>query len=285
MAYEKLHFIYTTIVSIKKFNKNIKICSDIVSFPTFTNYFCKSVIYNSNQSMKKKKNINKTEKQLLRSIENKCIQRMIALTRKDYLMESLDVAPLKEGDRLFNESNDISDSCFNRSKDNNEVVMPEAYINTALWLLDLIKLSDNNLVKDGYIFPALYCFRHYLELIMKDSIHYFKENRGEISSEELGYEGKHGLLELWKLLKVYLHSDCEVNMIGQLIKELQELDKGSTRYRYPFDYDYKNTIIIEYTNSSMMINVSELKNRMLQLYRFFEGVNFLARECSEVDTY
>ena len=56
MAYEKLHFIYTTIVSIKKFNKNIKICSDIVSFPTFTNYFCKSVIYNSNQSMKKKKN-------------------------------------------------------------------------------------------------------------------------------------------------------------------------------------------------------------------------------------
>lgn len=275
MAYEKLHFIYTTIVSIKKFNKNIKICSDIVSFPTFTNYFCKSVIYNSNQSMKKKKNINKTEKQLLRSIENKCIQRMIALTRKDYLMESLDVAPLKEGDRLFNESNDISDSCFNRSKDNNEVVMPEAYINTALWLLDLIKLSNNNLVKDGYIYPSLFCFRHYLELIMKDSIHYFKLNKNEISSDELGYERNHYLLELWELLKTYLEDNSEMNIISVLIEELNDLDKGSTQYRYPFNH--KDNRIIEYTTSPILIDVYMLKKRMMQLYHFFEGINHLSR--------
>lgn len=136
------------------------------------------------------------KKQFIKTIERKSIEKMIALTRKDYLSECLYVDPLKEGDRLFNEGSDMSDSFFNRSKNNNEVVMPEAYINTALWLLDLIKLSNNNIVKDGYIYPALYCFRHYLELIMKDSIHYFKLNRGEILSDELGYERNHYLLEL-----------------------------------------------------------------------------------------
>lgn len=225
------------------------------------------------------------KKQFIKTIERKSIEKMIALTRKDYLSECLYVDPLKEGDKLFIESDDMSDSFLNRSKANNEIVMPEAYINTALWLLDLIKLSNNNFVKDGYIFPALYCFRHYLELIMKDSIHYFKVNKGEISSEELGYHGKHGLIELWEILKVYLNNDCEVYMIGKLITEMNEFDKGSTRYRYPFDYDNRNKIIIEYTYPPMMINIYELKKRMFQLYSFFEGVNSLSRECSEVDTY
>ena len=67
--------------------------------------------------------------------------------------------------------------------------------------------------------------------------------------------------------------------------ELNEFDKGSTRYRYPFDYDNKNRIIIEYTYPPIMINIYELKKRMLQLYSFYEGVNSLSRECSEVDTY
>ena len=234
--------------------------------------------------MKRKKR-NQFKKQFIKCIENKCMQRMIAFTNGDYLSDCFYVEPLKEGDKLFIESDDMSDSFLNRSKANNEIVMPEAYINTALWLLDLIKLSNNNLVKDGYIFPALYCFRHYLELIMKDSIHYFKVNNSEISSEELGYDGKHGLIKLWEILKVYLHNDCEVNMVDKLITQLNEFDKGSTSFRYPFDYDNRNKIIIEYTYPPMMINIYELKKRMLQLYSFFEGVNSLSREFSEVDTY
>ena len=235
--------------------------------------------------MKKRKKRYQFKRQFIKTIKRKSFEKMIALTMKDYLSECLNVEPLKEGDRLFVESNDMSDSFLNRSKANNEIVMPEAYINTALWLLDLIKLSNNNLVKDGYIFPALYCFRHYLELIMKDSIHYFKVNNSEISSEELGYDGKHGLIKLWEILKVYLHDDCEVNMVDKLITQLNEFDKGSTSFRYPFDYDNRNKIIIEYTYPPMMINIYELKKRMLQLYSFFEGVNSLSREFSEVDTY
>ena len=209
------------------------------------------------------------------------MQKMIALTKKDYLLECLYIEPLKDGDRLFVESEDISDSFLNRSKNNNEIVMPEAYINTALWLLDLITLSDNNFVKDGYIFPALYCFRHYLELIMKDSIHYFKLNRREISSDELGYSDKeHGLFNLWNSLRNFLDDNNQVKRICKIIKEMDDIDKSSTAFRYAFNHN--NGRIVEYDYPATMIDVSELKKRVLQLYNFFEGINHLSRIENEI---
>lgn len=188
--------------------------------------------------MRKRKKRYQFKRQLIKTIIRQSLEKMIALTRKDYLSECLYVDPLKEGDRLFNESSDMSDSFFNRSKNNNEVVIPEAYINTALWLLDLIKLSNNNLVKDGYIYPALYCFRHYLELIMKDSIHYFKLNRREISLDELGYSDKeHSLFNLWNSLRNFLDDNNQVKRICKIIKEMDGIDKSSTVFRYAFNHN------------------------------------------------
>ena len=230
--------------------------------------------------MKRKKKY-QFKKQFIKSIERGCMQKMIALTKKDYLSECLYIEPLKDGDRLFVESEDISDSFLNRSKKNNEIVMPEAYINTALWLLDLITLSDNNFVKDGYIFPALYCFRHYLELIMKDSIHYFKLNRREISSDELGYSDKeHGLFNLWNSLRNFLDDNNQVKRICIIIKEMDDIDKSSTAFRYAFNHN--NGRIVEYDYPATMIDVSELKKRVLQLYNFFEGINHLSRIENEI---
>ena len=230
--------------------------------------------------MKRKKKY-QFKKQFIKSIERGCMQKMIALTKKDYLSECLYIEPLKDGDRLFVESEDISDSFLNRSKKNNEIVMPEAYIKTALWLLDLITLSDNNFVKDGYIFPALYCFRHYLELIMKDSIHYFKLNRREISSDELGYSDKeHGLFNLWNSLRNFLDDNNQVKRICKIIKEMDDIDKSSTAFRYAFNHN--NGRIVEYDYPATMIDVSELKKRVLQLYNFFEGINHLSRIENEI---
>lgn len=227
--------------------------------------------------MKRKKR-NQFKKQYIKCIENKCMQRMIAFTKRDYLSECLYVEPLKEGDKLFIESDDMSDSFLNRSKANNETVMPKAYINTALWLLDLIKLSDSNLVKDGYIFPALYCFRHYLELIMKDSIHYFKVNRRLISDDELGYDNcEHCLFNLWNSLRNFIDGESpQLRSVCKLIKELDELDKSSTTFRYSYNHNNKGKII-EYDFPTTMINVNELKKRVMQLYCFFEGINHLSR--------
>ena len=226
--------------------------------------------------MRKKKRY-QFKKAFIKSIERRTMDKMIALTNKDYLSECLNIEPLKERDQLFVESENMSDSFLNRSKNNNEIVMPNAYINTALWLLDLIKLSHDNLVKDGYIISALFCFRHYLELIMKDSIHYFKLNRGEISSKETGYkEEKHRLIKLWNTLNTYLDSQDEVEIVRKLIIELDKLDEGSIFFRYAFNQT-KDGKIVEYDFPAMIIDISKLKKRMLQLYRFFEGVNIASR--------
>jgi hypothetical protein len=228
--------------------------------------------------MKKRKKRYQFKRQFIKTIKRQSLEKMIALTKKDYLSECIYVEPLKEGDKLFIESDDMSDSFLNRSRANNEIVMPEAYINTALWLLDLIKLSNNNLVKDGYIFPALYCFRHYLELIMKDSIHYFKVNRGEISSNELGYsKNEHRLLCLWDSLKDYMQNDNIKESVYKLLEELDKLDKGSTTFRYPYKHNKKEEIN-EYDFPATMININELKKRMMQLYCFFEGINSMSRQ-------
>lgn len=233
--------------------------------------------------MRKKKRY-QFKKTFIKSIERRTMDKMISLTNKDYLLECLDIESLKEGDKLFVESEDISDSFLNRSKENNEIVIPNAYINTALWMLDLIKLTNNNLVRDGYIFPALYCFRHYLELTMKDSIHYFKLNRGNISSDKLGYEDNiHRLFHLWNSMRNFLDNDNVVIRVGKLIKEIDVIDESSTFFRYA--YNHKDKKIIEYDYPATMINISLLKKRMLQLFYFFEGVNSLARESFEVDTY
>ena len=232
--------------------------------------------------MKKRKKRYQIKKQFIKTINRQSFKKMIALTKKDYLSECIYVDPLKEGDKLFIESDDMSDSFLNRSIDNNEIVIPKAYINTALWLLDLIKLSNNNLMKDGYIFPALYCFRHYLELIMKDSIHYFKVNRGNISSDELGYsDNEHCLFNLWNSLRHFINDESpQIRRVCKLIKELDELDKGSTTFRYAYNHN-KEEKIIEYNFPATMIHVNELKKRMMQLYCFFEGINHLSRIESE----
>ena len=119
---------------------------------------------------------------------------------------------------------------------------------------------------------------------MKDSIHYFKLNRGEISSDELGYSDKeHGLFNLWNSLRNFLDDNSQVKSICKIIKEVDDLDKGSTTFRYAFKHN--NGRIVEYDYPATMIDVSKLKIRMLQLFHFYEGVNSLARESVEIDTY
>ena len=70
-------------------------------------------------------------------------------------------------------------------------------------------------------------------------------------------------------------NNSEMNMINKLIEELNHLDKGSTQYRYPFNN--KDNRIVEYTTPPILIDVYILKERMMQLYHYFEGINHLSR--------
>ena len=113
---------------------------------------------------------------------------------------------------------------------------------------------------------------------MKDSIHYFKINRGNISSNELGYDdNEHCLFNLWNSLRNFIDDESpQIRRVCNLIKELDNIDKGSTFSRYAFNHE--NGEIKEYDFPATMIDISELKKRMMQLYCFFEGINFMSRK-------
>ena len=99
-----------------------------------------------------------------------------------------------------------------------------------------------------------------------------------ISSDELGYgDNEHCLFNLWNSLRNFINDESpQIRRVCKLIKELDEIDKGSTTFRYAYNHN-KERKIIEYNFPATMIHVNELKKRMMQLYCFFEGINHLSR--------
>jgi hypothetical protein len=86
---------------------------------------------------------------------------------------------------------------------------------------------------DNLVFPALFNYRHYIELALKAII----EEHGGFAGVSLG-EKDHKLPELWKLfLKIALAfgndcSDAAAIAVGGCIIEFASVDASSTAFRY-----------------------------------------------------
>lgn len=166
--------------------------------------------------------------------------------------------PLTKDDKLFKQSFNTTDS-FIRSKRNNYLFFHKGYMDTAILLLDQVEMSNNNLERDSYIIPAIYCFRHYIELTIKDSIYHFSNKK----------IGGHSLLELWEKLYPCIECNEEVVIIDKLIKELDSYDKNGTAFRYDYNLKGKDNSL----KYSDLVDVNNLRTVMLQMYRFFDGIN------------
>lgn len=204
--------------------------------------------------------------------------------------ECLNVEPLKEGNLIFMKSENSQDAFLKTSREKKRISMPEGYCNSALNLLRMIRKSNDNLVKDSYIFPALFCLRQYLELTMKESISLFENLGGRYKDDR-----NHSLTDLWNSLCNFLdEKDKECQIVGQLIREFDDKDRSSTTFRYPYQKD-KQGKVQQASPFNDLIDIENLEKRILQLYRFFEGVNGLAdnaeseksdsRDCDEFIEY
>ena len=92
--------------------------------------------------------------------------------------------------------------------------------------------------------------------------------RKEGNKSEPNIEG-HNLVKLWEGLNLYLSdSDEEIQSIDNLVKEFQEVDTG-TAFRYNRYLQHQNGE----KEKCAKIDINTLYTRMLQMYRFFEGVN------------
>lgn len=69
--------------------------------------------------------------------------------------------------------------------------------------------------------------------------------------------------------------DKELPVVGKLILEFDDKDRYSMTFRYPYQKDKQGEA--QQDNSfNALIDIENLRTKMLQLYRFFEGVSELA---------
>lgn len=236
-------------------------------------------IMNKKNCNKKKKRQKRTCCQLKRrykkSLRRNLIKELLLLSRKDINDMANLVPSLSNDDVLFSDSDSVSDAILNTTKNGNEILIPNGYISTSVLLLNIMIFSQSNLIKDSYIFPALFCFRQYLEIIMKSAI--LRYRNGDINS----YQGEskfktHDLENLWKKLIKHIQVDEDVDIIGRIICELNEIDNDSTVFRY--DY-HLNRIVRNKDNKQIneLLDLGVLRQRVLQLYRFFDGIDDASR--------
>jgi hypothetical protein len=92
--------------------------------------------------------------------------------------------------------------------------------------------------RDNLVFPAIFNYRHYIELALKAII----EEHGPFAGVSLGPKN-HKLIELWQLfVKVaaafgYDYSDATVVALSGCIDEFAAVDPSSTAFRYASNLD------------------------------------------------
>lgn len=222
----------------------------------------------------RKKGIKKNchfKKAYTKAVTAQTVRQLLLLSKKEMYEHLHNIPPLKKSDKLLYDSVNLQNSCINRGTRINECIIPDAYLHTAFLLCTIIQMSNNNCIKDGLIFPALFSFRHYLELTMKDSINRFC-NKG---LSEIVIERNHNLVEIWGKLSPFLEDGQEKEIVRNLIGGFNALDPNGERFRYPYEID-ANDKKIPNALPNGLIGMKELKRIMLKVYRYFDGISFMA---------
>ena len=223
--------------------------------------------------MKKKKKRSYFKKKYTRFVERRTIRKLMFLSRNEASNMLWNLPPLKQADKFLEESYNLNDSFLNRGISINEIHLPEAYMNTAIILLNMIQMTNSNGIRDGLIYPALFSFRHYLELTMKDSLNRFS-NTGELDPFVIRRE--HNLVSLWNSLSPYIEEDESKSNMSKLINEVNMIDPTSERFRYPYEISRVGNKLLPNIQQRRLNNMNKLKQVMLKMYSFMDGINSLS---------
>lgn len=196
----------------------------------------------------------------------------------------------KTGDVLVRKPKNYNNlSIINRDTRLSDFLIPEGYYCVVNDLLNRIRKTRSNSDKDSLIYPLLFNFRHYLELIMKDALRNFRIANGEIASNQLGYEKNHSLLSLWNRLKTYIDDpkSSESMAFDKLINELHNIDADSFSFRYSYKGNKDPDAISEpIFNKKIDIDLENIEKVIKKMHCFIEGISDLAynqRDMSETN--
>jgi hypothetical protein len=131
----------------------------------------------------------------------------------------------------------------------------------------LVKQGIETQMQDFVAFPALYCYRHALELAMKDVV--YEWERGETGDFEV--LRTHGLMTIWErarttLEKAWPEGDTEqLNRMEAVIGELALVDPNGEQFRYDLDREGFVRDLPDELMRFDLPNVSRVMNKLITL--------------------
>lgn len=227
--------------------------------------------------MKRRKNKRyQFKKKFVKTIERRVVRQLIMLSKKDTPEEFWKIGALKKTDRFFKDSENLNDTFINRGTMINEAHFPDSYFYTSMLLITMMQITNSNSIRDGLIYPALFSYRHYLELTLKETLNLF-EYSGHLVEEVINRE--HSLAKLWNKLSPHIDEGEDKDIVRNLVFELNRVDPNGELFRYPYEIGkegYKLTSSLP----SGIFEIRTLKETMINVYRFLDGINTLAYEYS-----
>lgn len=204
-----------------------------------------------------------THRRLTRIIRRQLLRQIFGVSKEEALFLAGYYPPITDTENFFGSDTGWCYAYY--------PLLADGYINAALSLLNFMELKkQDKLVANTYILPVLFCFRHYLEHTMKESIYHFG---GKV-------EPRHNLLDLFHQLRQYIdypqYDNHDSDNIERFIKEISDIDKNSMAFRYS---DELNSATQHPRQEAQInINLAVLRKHILQMYKFFDGIYSLSLE-------
>jgi hypothetical protein len=184
-------------------------------------------------------------------------------------MAIIDVKPPlwpAKGDKLFKGVSDQNDEIWNGHRDMQWSLYSYGY-QEAFKLLGIEALSNDS-KKKVLVFPIVFLFRHYIELILKQ----INKIGSPLLGEKPDYETTHILKDLWdQTRKIIVNvwpdkKNEDLNIVDDCLKELIQKDTDSMRFRYPEDREKKAVYLPDYGDFNMrnFFEVSEKISNFLE---------------------
>ncbi len=143
------------------------------------------------------------------------------------------------------------------------------YKNGADALVEKILNDDSSKSYDTLIYPVLFLYRHYLELVLK-YIYIVFSNESTENKIKFIKAVSHDINKVWQqkvkqILKNNEVCDVDIDVAENYINEFSLKDENSFYFRYPFD-KHLNMVI----NHEQWIDIENFKDIMDEIYLFFE---------------
>lgn len=130
----------------------------------------------------------------------------------------------------------------------------------AFGYINSYKRAGDILVKemspDLLVFPIIFCYRQYLELLLKNIYYIHKKDEYNNFINKVS----HNLIKIWEFTKPILQAEIkekEINFIEKIVTIFDKIDPTSFTFRYEFDKKSERNI-----KKTLCIDTLLLKKRM-----------------------